>query len=42
VRRKRSGPKGKCSPYIGVSQYKRTGRWEVSIEPIGTHQKSTV
>jgi len=26
----RSGPKSKCSPYIGVSQYKRTGRWEVS------------
>jgi hypothetical protein len=26
----RSGPKSKCSPFIGVSQYKRTGRWEVS------------
>jgi hypothetical protein len=25
----RSGPKSKFSPFIGVSQYKRTGRWEV-------------
>jgi hypothetical protein len=25
----RSGPKSKHSPFIGVSQYKRTGRWEV-------------
>jgi hypothetical protein len=24
----RSGPKSKFSPFIGVSQYKRTGRWE--------------
>jgi hypothetical protein len=31
----RSGPKSKCSPFIGVSQYKRTGRWEVSsCEPV--------
>jgi hypothetical protein len=28
--RGRSGPKSKFSPFIGVSQYKRTGRWEVS------------
>lgn len=29
----RSGPKSKCSPFIGVSQYKRTKRWEVSSWP---------
>lgn len=29
--RGRSGPKSKFSPFIGVSQYKRTGRWEVSL-----------
>lgn len=30
-RRNRSGPKSKSSPFIGVSQYKRTGRWEAHI-----------
>lgn len=30
----RSGPKSKCSPFIGVSQYKRTGRWEVGHSQI--------
>lgn len=28
-RRKRSGPKSKLTQFIGVSRYKRTGRWEV-------------
>lgn len=28
-RKARSGPKSRTSPYMGVSQYKRTGRWEV-------------
>jgi len=28
--RGRSGPKSRFSPFIGVSQYKRTGRWEVT------------
>jgi hypothetical protein len=28
---RRSGPKSKHSPFIGVSQYKRTGRWEAHI-----------
>lgn len=32
--RGRSGPKSKFSPFIGVSQYKRTGRWEVSSSSI--------
>jgi len=27
----RSGPKSKSSKYIGVSQYRRTGRWEAHI-----------
>lgn len=27
--KQRSGPKSKHSPFIGVSQYRRTGRWEV-------------
>ncbi|GFR42137.1 hypothetical protein Agub_g2983, partial [Astrephomene gubernaculifera] len=27
----RSGPKSRSSPFIGVSQYKRTGRWEAHI-----------
>ena len=25
--RRRSGPKSRTSPYVGVTQYKRTGRW---------------
>eukprot|EP00775_Hariotina_reticulata_P014293 gene14293-20_t len=29
--RGRSGPKSRFSPFIGVSQYKRTGRWEAHI-----------
>jgi hypothetical protein len=28
-RPRRSGPRSRNSPFIGVSQYKRTGRWEV-------------
>ncbi|KDD73540.1 hypothetical protein H632_c2070p0, partial [Helicosporidium sp. ATCC 50920] len=31
VKRRRSGPKSKSSPYIGVTQYKRTGRYEAHI-----------
>jgi hypothetical protein len=30
-RKTRSGPRSKTSPYVGVSQYKRTGRWEAHI-----------
>ncbi|KAL6780008.1 hypothetical protein ACKKBG_A14640 [Auxenochlorella protothecoides x Auxenochlorella symbiontica] len=30
-KRKRSGPKSKSSPYLGVTQYKRTGRFEAHI-----------
>jgi hypothetical protein len=30
-RRGRSGPKSRLSPFIGVSQYKRTGRWEAHL-----------
>ena len=31
ARRCRSGPKSKSSKFIGVSQYRRTGRWEAHI-----------
>mmetsp|Transcript_14010 Transcript_14010/g.35357 ORF Transcript_14010/g.35357 Transcript_14010/m.35357 type:complete len:422 (-) Transcript_14010:1631-2896(-) len=34
-RRFRSGPKSKSSNFIGVSQYKRTGRWEAHIWDCG-------
>merc|ERR1719456_1522002 len=30
-KRSRSGPKSKSSSFIGVSQYRRTGRWEAHI-----------
>ncbi|KAL4436679.1 hypothetical protein ABPG75_003818 [Micractinium tetrahymenae] len=29
--KRRSGPKSKSSPFIGVTQYKRTGNWEAHI-----------
>eukprot|EP00887_Chlorella_sp_A99_P007493 scaffold2.g7493.t1 len=29
--RKRSGPRSRTSPYLGVTQYKRTGRWEAHL-----------
>jgi hypothetical protein len=34
----RSGPKSKFSPFIGVSQYKRTGRWEVGVTQFAVMQ----
>ena len=34
-KRSRSGPKSKSSNFIGVSQYRRTGRWEAHIWDCG-------
>jgi hypothetical protein len=35
VAKQRSGPKPKTSPFIGVSRYKRTGRFEAHIWFVG-------
>ena len=29
--RRRSGPRSRTSPFTGVTQYRRTGRWEAHI-----------
>lgn len=41
--KKRSGPKSRTSPFKGVTQYKRTGKWEAHIwipnPQVGGHQR---
>ena len=39
-RRKRSGPRSKDTHYVGVTQYKRTGRWEAHIWCTGNSRGS--